>query len=75
MRRMLDQKGQLYARFPNGPHVRGAYCKFRKQYVMVCKQKRRTYKSEIIGKLEQLHDNDPKLYWKLLKILRIKWKR
>ena len=38
--------------------------------VKVCKQKRRNYKSEIIGNLEKLHDNDPKSYWKLLENLK-----
>ena len=67
---MLDQKGQLYATFPIDPHIRGAYYKFRKQYVKLCKHKRRTYKAEIIGKLEQLHDNDPNSYWKMLENLK-----
>ena len=69
MRRMLDQKGYLYAKCPCDPFVRGSYCKFRKVYVKACKRKRKVYKGQIIEKLEQLHENDPKAYWKLLEDL------
>ena len=70
MRRMLDQKGYLYAKCPCDPFVRGFYYKFRKLYVKSCKRKRKEYKSQIIEKLEQLHENDPKAYWKLLEDLK-----
>ena len=39
-------------------------------YAKSCKQKRKLYKSEMIEKLQQLHDNDPKAYWKLLEDLK-----
>ena len=32
MRRMLDQKGYLYAKCPCDPFIRGSYYKFRKLY-------------------------------------------
>ena len=41
MRRMLDQKGYLYAKCPSDPFVRGSYYKFRKLYVKSCKRKRK----------------------------------
>lgn len=63
---MLDQKGYLYAKYPNDPLIRGSYYKFRKKYVKACKRKRNEYKTDVISKLEQLHDKDPKAYWKLL---------
>ena len=65
MRRLLYQKGYLYAKCPSDPFTRGSYYKFRKIYVKACKRKRKEYKKEIIQKLEQLHENDPKAYWKL----------
>ena len=70
MRRMLDQKGYLYAKCPCDPFVRGSYYRFRKLYVKSCKRKRKKYKSQVIEKLEQLHENDPKAYWKLLEALK-----
>ena len=70
MRRMLDQKGYLYAKCPSDPFVRGSYYKFRKLYVKSCKLKRKEYKSQIIDKLEQLHEHEPKAYWKLLEDLK-----
>lgn len=66
LRRMLDQKGYLYAKSPNDPHIRGSYYKFRKVYVKSCKRKRNEYKTTTIQKLEELNKNDPKAYWKLL---------
>ena len=33
-------------------------------------KKKKLYKSEMIVKLQQLHDNDPKAYWKLLEDLK-----
>ena len=43
----------MYARFQNDPHIRGAYYKFRKQYVTVCKQeKKKNLQVLIIGKIE-----------------------
>ena len=70
MRRVLDQKGHLYATHPNDPYIRGSFYKFRKMYVKACKQKRKHYKSEMLERLQQLHDNDPKSYWKLLEDLK-----
>ena len=70
MRRKLDQKGFLYAKYPCDPFVRGSYYKFRKLYVKLCKRKRKEYKGQIVEKLEQLHENDPKAYWKLLEDLK-----
>ena len=55
MRRKLDQKGFLYAKYPCDPFVRGSYYKFRKLYVKLCKRKRKEYKGQIVEKLEQLH--------------------
>ena len=39
-------------------------------YAKSCKQKRKLYESEMIEKLQQLHNNDPKVYWKLLEDLK-----
>ena len=70
MRRYLDQKGHLYAKYPSDPFIRGSYYKFRKLYVKSCKRKRKEYKGHVIEKLERLHENDPKAYWKLLEDLK-----
>ena len=70
MPRMLDQKGYLYAKCPSDSFVRDSYYKLRKLYVKSCKLKLKEYKSQIIEKLEQLHEHDPKAYWKLLENLK-----
>ena len=41
MRKLLDQKGHLYATHPNDPYIRGSFYKLRKMYVKSCKQKRK----------------------------------
>ena len=66
MQKIFDQKGYLYAKCPCDPFDRGSYYKFRKLYVKSCKRKRKEYKDQIIEKLEQLHENDPKTFEKLL---------
>ena len=56
--------------YPSDPFIRGSYYKFRKLYVKSCKRKRKEYKGHVIEKLERLHENDPKAYWKLLEDLK-----
>ena len=70
MRKTLDYKGKLYAKYPNDPLVRGSFYKFRKKYNKLCKFKRKRYKADLIDKLDNLFENDPKAYWSLLDELR-----
>lgn len=71
MRRMLDKKGYLSAKFPNDSHVRSSFYKFIKLYVKACKHKQKSYKSDLTDKLEHLYETDPKAYWKLLEDLKV----
>lgn len=70
MKKTLDYKGKLFAKYPNDPLVRGNFYKFRKSYSKLCKYKRKKYKSDLIEKLDNLFENDPKAYWSLLDELR-----
>ena len=70
MKKTLDYKGKLYAKYPNDPLVRGSFYKFRKNYNKLCKFKRKRYKADLIDKLDNLFENDPKAYWSLLDELR-----
>ena len=66
MRKPLDYKGKLLAKYPSDPHVRGKFYKYRKMYSELCKTQRRKYKADLIDKLDNLFENDPKAYWSLL---------
>lgn len=66
MRKTLDFKGKLLIKYPSDPLVRGNFFKYRKNYSKMCKSKRRKYKSEVISKLDNLFEKDPKAYWSLL---------
>lgn len=66
MRKTLDTKGKLLAKHPNDPLVRGNFFKYRKRYSKMCKFKRKKYKADIIDRLDNLFENNPKAYWSLL---------
>ena len=66
MRKTLDHKGALLAKYPNDPFVRGNFFKYRKMYCKSCKCQRKKYKADLIEKLDNLFENDPKAYWSLL---------
>ena len=70
MRKTLDHKGKLFAKYPTDPFVRGNFYKYRKSYSKLCKFKRQKYKSDLVDKLDNLFENDPKAYCPLLDELR-----
>ena len=69
-RREMIRKSELYSKYPNDPIVKGNFFRFRKMYSKCCKRKYREFKASIIDKLDQLHDNDPNMYWSLLRKLK-----
>ena len=65
IRKTLDFKGKLLTKYPSEPLVRGNFFKYRKIYSKFCKSQRRKYKTDLIDKLDNLFDSDPKAYWSL----------
>ena len=70
MKYTLDSKGKQYAKFPSDPIIRGSFYKLRKEYSKLCKLKHRQFKEKLIEKLDNLHENNPKEYWKLFNSLK-----
>ena len=70
MRKELIRRSNLYSKYPNDPHIRGSFFKFRKNYSRFCKNRKKEFKKSIISKIDNLYNNDPSEYWKLVKELR-----
>ena len=70
MRRECIRKSALYSRYPNDPTIRGSFFKFRKLYNRCCKKKCKEFKTTLITQLDNMYENDPEAYWKLLKGLK-----
>ena len=66
MRKTLDIKKRLLAKHPSDHPVRGSFFKYRKMNSKSCKFQRRKYKADLIEKLDNLSESDPKAYWSLL---------
>jgi hypothetical protein len=66
MRYSLDNKDKIYAKFPNDPVIRGSFYKLQREYSKLCKKKLREFKRDLVEKLDNLHENNPKEYWQLL---------
>ena len=66
MRYSLDNKDKIYAKFPNDPVIRGSFYKLQREYSKLCKKKFREFKRDLVEKLDNLHENNPKEYWQLL---------
>ena len=64
--KIVVRKGQLLSENPFNNELRSSFFYFRKKYKKTCKIKARTYKSELIKKLETLQYDNPRQYWKIL---------
>ena len=62
--------GKLIRQFPKDPHVTGTYYKLLKDYRRATKYHKKMYKQDMINKLDELHDQSPREYWKLLSKLK-----
>jgi hypothetical protein len=62
--------GKILKQHPNDPLVTGKYYKLLKDYRRSIKIHKKTYKQDMINKLNDLHDKSPKEYWKLLNRLK-----
>ena len=70
LRHNLISYGKIYSQFPNDPNVRNHYYKLNREYTKLRKARKRQYKNSIIHELENLHENNPKQYWKLINDLK-----
>ena len=69
----LKNVAKLYVNSPSNPHIRGSFCKTRKEYKKLIKQKKREWTSNtMISKLETAETNNPKEYWEIINELREK---
>ena len=66
MRLNLIKYSSVYAKFPSDPYVRNHFYKLNREYTKARKAKKKSFKNSIINELQGLHDNNPKLYWKLI---------
>lgn len=72
MSKRLKNVTKLFIKSPTNPHIRGSYCKTRKEYKKLLKLKKEEWKNDMISKLEKLEKERPKEYWKIVNELREK---
>ena len=72
MSKRLKNCAKLLANSPSNPHLRGSFCKTRKEYKKLLKLKKREWRNSMISKLENLERDKPKEYWKIINELREK---
>ena len=70
MKKQLAEKAVLISRFPNNPIIRGSYFKARKTFAKLSKYKKRKFIQNILDKLDQLNEDNPKEYWNLVASIR-----
>jgi hypothetical protein len=72
LRGRLISFGKILSFFPRDPQVRGKYYRLLKEYSKTVKYtcKRRKYKSDMLNKISEIHENNPKAYWNMLSKLR-----
>ena len=66
LRQAVIRKGQLMSENPFDKSIRLSFFCLKKKFRKACKFKQRTYKSDLVKKLEKLHFENPKQYWRLL---------
>ena len=57
-------------KFPFDPLVRGSYFKCYREYNKVRKHKKRQFKQKVLDSLDELREDNPKEYWKLINSLK-----
>ena len=62
MSRKLKNVAKLLSKSPSNPHIRGSFCKTRKEYKKLIKMKKKEWTSTMIAKLEEIETKDPKEY-------------
>ena len=72
MSRRLKTVTKLFTKSPTNPHLRGSYCKTRKDYKKLLKLKKQEWRNEMISRLETMEKERPKEYWKIINELKEK---
>ena len=75
MSKRLKTVTKLFSNSPTNPHLRGSYCKTRKDYKKLLKLKKQEWKNSMISKLETMEQERPREYWKIVNELREKQHR
>jgi hypothetical protein len=70
MRRQLKTDGRRLHRNPFDPNLLNKFRYSRKMFKKLLNRKKKDYKQGILGQLESLQSNNPKVYWNLFKKLR-----
>ena len=69
MRANLINYGKVYSHYSQDPFVKNHFYKLYRNYNKARKQAHRQYKQSLINQLENLHTDNPKLYWNLIRDL------
>jgi hypothetical protein len=69
-RRALRELGKKLTKDPRNPFLRDTFFQSRKRYIQLTRYKNRLYRQNMIDKLNELSEKDPKQYWTLLENLR-----
>ena len=70
--KQLKLTAKLLSKTPDSPFLRDSFFKKRKEYKKLIKFKKKEWKQNMIKKLEEIEDKDPKQYWQLISNLREK---
>lgn len=66
LKKELYSKYRLMEKYNKDPYIRGSFFKCLKLYRKQRRSKIRKFKQEILNKLDNLYDQNPKAYWQLL---------
>jgi hypothetical protein len=66
----IHSLGRLLCSYPTDPVIRGNYFRTLKEYRRKCKSEQRKFKAKVIANLDELYDQNPQSYWKLVNELR-----
>ena len=66
----LISYGKIFTKFSTDPQVRSHYYKLYREYTKARKKARKEYHTSILSPLENLHEENPKMYWKLINDLK-----
>ena len=69
-KKALKSLNKSFTKDPFNRNSREKLFQTKKEYKRLIRAKKRKYKSDILEKLNDLHDNDPSQYWQLLKQLK-----
>ena len=66
LKKELDYKCKKFQKEPSNPFARSSFFKFLKFYRKIRKSTMKKYRKELLDQLDNLYNNNPKEYWKLV---------